>query len=523
MAFFHLPFSLLSCRTLLSIGVCITVLCFLANAIYRLFISPLSVIPGPWYASVSDFWLSTHVLRLRQCKKVQELFDVYGPVVRVGPNKVVFRDVSSMRNVYSVHKFDKSSYYKSVLTNDNDHAMTTLEHAEHAIRRKAYASHYTPSNVAKFQPEIHEVMAGLLDTLSKVAGTSALECLSLFRHLMVDLVVLSSYGYRLGAVSKWAMDVEDPLSTAISDFPKRGILRSIVPAWAWKIVCRIPNKRWRQLCDSDRIMAEFVGARVYEMRSEMNNGDLNIESDKMPMLQRLLQYQNPSNNRCMTDRDVISECMGHMIAASDTTSASLSYFFWELSRRPDIMQKLQAELDDAMPDAKTLPDIAELQSLPYLNAFIKEGLRLYGAAPSLLERVVPSSANAGVSEEFYDLMGFALPPGTIVSTQAWSMHRDTSIFTSPETFLPERWLESASTPRDQLVRMAQHMMPFGTGTRVCGGQYLAQVMLKIVVAAVARNFNVVAPSETNEKSMEVKDSFVIFPAAMECKLIFYPR
>lgn len=38
-------------------------------------------------------------------------------------------------------------------------------------------------------------------------------------------------------------------------------------------------------------------------------------------------------------------------------------------------------------------------------------------------------------------MGYALPPGTIVSTQAWSMHRDTSVFPSPDTFLPDRWLE----------------------------------------------------------------------------------
>jgi len=71
--------------------------------------------------------------------------------------------------------------------------------------------------------------------------------------------------------------------------------------------------------------------------------------------------------------------------------------------------------------------------------------------------------------------------------------------------------------------MAQYMMPFGTGTRVCGGQNLAQVMLKIAVAALARNFDVVAPPETNERSMEIKDSFVIFPAAMQCKLIFHSR
>jgi hypothetical protein len=53
-----------------------------------------------------------------------------------------------------------------------------------------------------------------------------LDCLAAFRHLMVDAVVSFSYGYRLGAVSKFAIDVEDPLSTAINDFPKRGILVS---------------------------------------------------------------------------------------------------------------------------------------------------------------------------------------------------------------------------------------------------------------------------------------------------------
>lgn len=137
------------------------------------------------------------------------------------------------------------------------------------------------------------------------------------------------------------------------------------------------------------------------------------------------------------------------------------------------------------------------------------GLRLYTAAPSLLERVVPpSTSKNGASDEIFDLMGYALPPGTIVSTQAWSMHRDSCVFPSPDTFLPERWLESPLTRPEDLVKMSAQMMPFGYGARVCGGQQLAQVMLKIAIAAVARNFDLDAPAETNEKSMEVKDSFV---------------
>jgi cytochrome P450 len=71
---------------------------------------------------------------------------------------------------------------------------------------------------------------------------------------------------------------------------------------------------------------------------------------------------------------VLSQTNVIRIAGSDTSSTSLSYFLWELSRRSDIMKKLQAEIDDVMPDSQTIPDIAVLQRLPFLNAFIKEGV-----------------------------------------------------------------------------------------------------------------------------------------------------
>lgn len=55
-----------------------------------------------------------------------------------------------------------------------------------------------------------------------------MDCMGLFRQLMVDVLVSSAFGYRLGAVSKWAMGSEDPLSTAITDFPKRGVVVSLL-------------------------------------------------------------------------------------------------------------------------------------------------------------------------------------------------------------------------------------------------------------------------------------------------------
>lgn len=132
----------------------------------------------------------------------------------------------------------------------------------------------------------------------------------------------------------------------------------------------------------------------------------------------------------------------------------------------------------------------------------------------MLERVVP--ANTGkkdATDDLFNLMGYSLPPNTVVATQAWSLHRNASVFPSPETFLPERWLETADNAAE-LVDMNHQMMPFGVGSRLCGGQNLAQMMLRIVLVSVVRNFNIIAPPETNDRSMEMRDAFVSSLAVM---------
>ena len=65
------------------------------------------------------------------------------------------------------------------------------------------------------------------------------------------------------------------------------------------------------------------------------------------------------------------------IAGVDTTSVTLAYTLWEVSRRPDIQQRLHAELDQAMPNSRAIPDISTLYKLPYLTAVVKEGLAPY--------------------------------------------------------------------------------------------------------------------------------------------------
>ena len=197
------------------------------------------------------------------------------------------------------------------------------------------------------------------------------------------------------------------------------------------------------------------------------------------------------------------------------------------------------------------------------------GLRIYTAGPSPLERVVPESTDG---TEF-TVLGHTIPPGTIIASQAWSSHRDPSVFLEPEHFKPERWLlathskqimevgmrsktgkltvsELSSMKEEDGVEdvtqksMSAHMFPFGYGPRACGGQNLAQILLRIVIASILRRFDIKPAEGTDEKSMDIRDSFVsslilyicefctesaqkipqvIFPAAKECKPMFIPR
>ncbi|KZT38154.1 cytochrome P450 [Sistotremastrum suecicum HHB10207 ss-3] len=490
-----------------------SILLFVAKSIHSLLFSPLGHVPGPWYTSFTSLELAIHCLRFQKCEYIQGLFNKYGPVVRIGPNKVAFLDSDSVKIVYGTGRFNKSSWYKGVQICDQDHAMTTLDHAGHAIRRKTFTQFYAPAHLAKYQPEIHDAVLELMKILDILDGSVSIDCLPLFRHMMVDINGITMFGSHIGVIHEWGSGGEHPLSTAVSDFPKRGALKGLLPSLLWSLVSSIPNSRWQQFCVADRVLVDFVGKRVKETsRFLKEHPEQEKDAGRSTLLSTLLLYRYSNTDEAVPEQDVLTESIAHLIAGSDTTATTLAYICWELSKRPDIMRSLREEIDLAMPDARSIPDIQVLQNLPYLNALLKEGLRLYSAAPAMLERVVPIGKDFAVHN-------VAIPGDTIVGSQAWSSHRRPEIFPQPEKFMPERWLPGAETEE-----MLAHFMPYGYGSRNCAGQNMSQLMLRILVTSLARNFDVVSKvSETNDKTMSMRDSFVMFPAALECKLSFVPR
>jgi len=166
-------------------------------------------------------------------------------------------------------------------------------------------------------------------------------------------------------------------------------------------------------------------------------------------------------------------------AASGTTSAAMMSFMLAMTLHPSAFSKLAAELDQVVGDTRP-PTFSDLPNLPYTRACIKETLRwrpvTAGGIPHKLT----------IRDDIYD--GYLISKGSLVHANQWAIHREESLYPSPEQFIPDRWLDpSYPTYREPLSTYPniQNFSAFGFGRRICPGINIAERNLNIQVAMIA--------------------------------------
>lgn len=150
-----------------------------------------------------------------------------------------------------------------------------------------------------------------------------------------------------------------------------------------------------------------------------------------------------------------------MAAGSSTTSHTAAFACWALANHPAHQTRLRKELFDIFPDPAQL-DMKASQQSEYLDAVVKETMRLWPMIPGPLERYLGKPI---------EVNGLAVPPGVVASTSAWSSGRNAEVYPEPEQWKPDRWLEATE-------RMRLNWTPFGYGSRICPGSNLAVTELK---------------------------------------------
>ncbi len=385
----------------------------------------------------------------------------------------------------------------------------TRDRAEHTRKRKVVSHTFSAKSVSQFEPYIHgnlELFVKQWDSMIKntreADGSIHIDCLKWFNYLAFDVIGDLAFGAPFGMLSAGADIAEvraSPTSPpvyapAIEILNRRGevsatigCLPEIKPYASW-----LPDPFFSQGLAAVKSLAGIAIARV---KDRLENPPPITRKD---LLERLMEGRDEKGEP-LGREELTAEALTQLIAGSDTTSNSSCALLFHAVRTPGVLQKLQAELDKAIPDYIDVPTYDMVKDLPYLSAVINEALRYHSTSGIGLPRQIPDDS-PGIT-----LLGHYFPPGTVLSVPTYSIHHSTEIWgPDAEDFKPERW--------DNLTtRQKNAFIPFSYGPRSCVGRNVAEMEMKLILATWARRFEVFL----RQDYMETREGFLRKPLGLE--------
>lgn len=182
-------------------------------------------------------------------------------------------------------------------------------------------------------------------------------------------------------------------------------------------------------------------------------------------------------------------------AGTDTSTIATEWAMAELLKNPSKLARVRKELEEAISLPGQEVEESDIARLPYLQAVVKEVLRLHPPGPLLLPH---RAVEAGV-----ELGGYAVPEGARVLVNVWAMGRDEEVWAEPEAFAPERFLGREVDFRGRDFEL----IPFGSGRRACPGMPLAARMVHQLLASLLRAFDWSLPEGMGPADVDLSEKF----------------
>jgi cytochrome P450 len=194
----------------------------------------------------------------------------------------------------------------------------------------------------------------------------------------------------------------------------------------------------------------------------------------------LLLDAHDEDGGTLSDRQVRDEVMTLLFAGHDTTTSTVSFMFYELSRHPEIAEGLVAEQRERLHGEP--PTAAQLMGgeLPLLETVLEETLRKYPPA-----WIGPRRSLAP-----FEFEGIHVPGGAYVNYCSWASHNLPDVWPDPERFYPERFANGA---REAIPKGAY--VPFGGGSRTCIGMRFGQLEVRTIATLILSRFQLELPHD----------------------------
>ncbi|RDW65159.1 hypothetical protein BP5796_09851 [Coleophoma crateriformis] len=427
-------------------------------------------IPGPSFAGFSRFWLLRKALGGRFHLDTAEACEKFGPIVRIGPTELVTNDPDVLRRMSAVRSsYQRSEWYDGVrLEPEYDSMISERDEERHNALRSKLAVGYSGKDNKYLEKSIDDNITELTRLLdSKYVSTATefkpVDMAVKFQLLTLDIISEIAFGKAFGNLVA-DEDVSSYIKTMEDMFPLI-ILLGTWPALAKVFFSKIFRPFLPKETDAAGI-GKLMGIGK-EATAERFGPNKKVKHD---MLGSFIAHG-------LSQREAQSETLLQIVAGSDTSATAMRATLLYIVTNPIVQGKLLEEISNSS-ISNPITD-AEAQKLPYLQAVIKEGLRIFPPVTGFMSKLVPTGGDT--------IHGYHIPGGTAIGWSPFGVMRNKKMWgADAKIFRPERWFEGTS---EEIRRKELDVeMCFGYGKYQCLGKNIAYIELNKVYVELLRNF-----------------------------------
>ncbi|KAJ9418044.1 cytochrome P450 [Fusarium oxysporum] len=434
--------------------------------------SPLRPYPGPLFAKWTNLWRLYQVRTQKYQWTIQDLHKKYGPIIRIGPNLLDLDYPELIKIIYGTdHRWLKTQFYlnnSSMVDGKIKHNLfSTTSPAEHAQMKKPMAKYYSSSNVLTMEVKMNQVIKELckqIDNrfLEDNKSFDLAELLGLYTWDMIGSLTFSQpFGYMKKGHDFDGTIIASALS--VDYFAQIGQM----PFLDW-LLNKNPMVR---IGPPD--MSHVTHFSIAQLQRRLEQQEQRKSSEEPDFLDHFIDGMK-SNPDSVDAKLVLNFLLANVLAGADTTVIALRAIFDFLLQNQHAMTKLKSEiLTLGFNDAEAVP-YSRARSLPYLDAVIRESLRMHPSVAMPLERYVP---NTGLTLPD----GSFIPPGVAVGLNPYIIGRNE---------VAED--ESEGEYQRRLRKMNGADLTFGGGSRICIGRHIALIQIYKAVATLVSRMKIIS-------------------------------
>ncbi|KAH0349680.1 benzoate 4-monooxygenase cytochrome P450, partial [Aureobasidium melanogenum] len=464
-------------------GLLVTCLALYAAYVARdVFFGPLSRVEGP------KLWAASHIPKAimlwtgSEARIMPILHEIYGPVVRVAPRELSFSDASAWKAIYG-HKtggktrtFEKDPKFYTTNPQSTRH-IGTADDPNHTRQRRILANSFSDKALRDQEPLLKQWASLMVTKLKEVEATGkAVDMVAYYNFTTFDIMSDLTFGEPLYMLEKseyapWVKNVFG----SVKIIGKFIAIRQL-PFMPWLLPKLVPTSARRKQKEHQRYSADRVDRRLAR---DPGRPDLWTE-----VLRRSADGMGDATAG-MSLREMHANAAVFMMAGTETTATLLSGLTYYLLINPDKLAKLVAEIRGSFTSESDIT-VDALAELPYLNACIEEGLRMYPPVSGSLPRKVPA--------EGATIAGTWVPGDVSVAVNQRAIYQSTTNFRSPASFVPERFLGDPKYANDNFAAL----QPFSVGPRNCIGKNLAYHEMRLLLTMMLFNFDISLEEESKD-------------------------